>query len=384
MRIATLQFTPVLPPLNPSNPSTAPNFSRAESLLMREERSGRLADLDLLVLPELAFTGYNFPSLQSIAPYLEPTAAGPSTRWAARTARRLGCTVAVGYPEAVGTEDGEGEAEEGNFNTIYDGKIEVREGMKAYNSLVFVNHVGEVVGHYRKSFLYYTDENWATEGGQGFWTGILPLGGGDGAGEGTGTVTRVKATAGICMDINPYKFEAPWTAYEFANHCREAKAALVVVSMAWLTRLSREEVIDEQVAGTPDLHTVGYWVERFKPLQGPMGSDQEVVVVCANRTGEEGVDARLGEVRYAGSSCVMGLNKGRSGLDGEVRIWDILGRAQEGLLIIDTTQPARYVIEKKHLAEESIEDMPNDGEDDAKSSSPDIACTNGIDTPARP
>lgn len=50
MRVATLQF-------NPQVGQIAANFSRAESLLMREEREGVLRDLDLLVLPELAFTG---------------------------------------------------------------------------------------------------------------------------------------------------------------------------------------------------------------------------------------------------------------------------------------------------------------------------------------
>lgn len=57
MKIATLQF-------NPQIGQIAANFSRAESLLMREEREGMLRDLDLLVLPELAFTGlFGPPSL---------------------------------------------------------------------------------------------------------------------------------------------------------------------------------------------------------------------------------------------------------------------------------------------------------------------------------
>lgn len=56
MRVATLQF-------NPQVGQIAANFSRAESLLMREEREGILRDLDLLVLPELAFTGRNLPRL---------------------------------------------------------------------------------------------------------------------------------------------------------------------------------------------------------------------------------------------------------------------------------------------------------------------------------
>lgn len=50
MKVATLQFFPRLG-------EVAANFSRAESLLMREEREGLLQDIDLLVLPELAFTG---------------------------------------------------------------------------------------------------------------------------------------------------------------------------------------------------------------------------------------------------------------------------------------------------------------------------------------
>ncbi len=54
MKIATLQFSPRLG-------EVAANFSRAESLLMREEREDVLQGLDLLVLPELAFTGKDIP-----------------------------------------------------------------------------------------------------------------------------------------------------------------------------------------------------------------------------------------------------------------------------------------------------------------------------------
>ena len=289
---------------------------------MREEREGVLEGLDLLVLPELAFTGYNHPSLSAIAPYLEPTAAGPSTRWAARTAKRLKCTVAVGYPEA---------AEEGNYNTIFDGKISADEGTIAYNSLVIVSAAGDVVAHYRKSFLYYTDQTWAKEG-SGFYAGVLPIG---------GVGMQVKAAAGICMDINPYKFEAPWTLFEFANHAREARARVVILSMAWLTHLSLEELASQ--AMQPDTNTVAYWVERLRPLMDDAtGSEQEVIIVCANRSGTEGVTPIIGEVKYAGSSCVMALRKGQ-----EVKIWDIFGRAQEGVLLVNTTSPAGFTIARE-------------------------------------
>lgn len=279
-------------------------------------------------------SGYNHPSLSAIAPFLEPTAAGPSTRWAARTAIRLKCTVVVGYPEA---------AEDGNFNTAFDAKITAEEGTVAYNSMVMVDSNGEVVGHYRKSFLYYTDETWAKEG-QGFFAGVLPIG---------SSGQRLKAAAGICMDINPYKFESPWTAYEFANHARETRAKIIVLSMAWLTHLSTEELA-EQVT-LPDTSTVGYWVERLRPLMdSATGAEEEVVVICANRTGIEGICPRIGEVKYAGSSCVFSLKKGQD----SVRIWDILGRGQEGLLIVDTKHPAGFSISFREKSEP--DDLPTD------------------------
>lgn len=42
------------------------------------------------------------------------------------------------------------------------------------------------------------------------------------------------------MDINPYKFEAPWSAFEFAYHVLEVRANLVILSMAWVTREDAE------------------------------------------------------------------------------------------------------------------------------------------------
>lgn len=233
--------------------------------------------------------------------------------------------MAVGYPEA---------AEEGNYNTIFDKHITADAGTIAYNSLVFVSSSGDVVAHYRKSFLYYTDETWAQEG-QGFWAGVLPIG---------GKGQHAKAAAGICMDLNPYRFEAPWTAYEFGNHAREARAKVVIISMAWLTRLTEEEVSGNVTV--PDHDNINYWVERLHPLFGTQGAESETIVVCANRAGEEGICPKIGEVRYAGSSCVMGMKKGN-----QVRLWDILGRAQEGLLLVDTEAPAAYSIAFKRSSE---------------------------------
>lgn len=323
MRIATIQFDSRIGAI-------AANFSRAESLLMREEREGLLSNIDLLVLPELAFTGYNHPSLSAIAPYLEPTADGPSTRWAVRTATRLKCTVAVGYPEASSEES---DADVGNYNTAYDAKITGNDvvGAKAYNSLVFVSASGDVVAHHRKAHLFYTDETWACEGGRGFYTGVLPVGPGD---------RRVKVAAGICMDVNPYKFQAPFSVYEFATVAKEARAKVVVLSCAWNTYTSREDILDQP--DRPDMDTINYWINRLFPLLGPQGSSEEVIVVFANRRGFEGANQQGQDVTYAGSSTIMGMRKADDSGTATVKLWDMLGSGQDGVLIVDTDQAPKY------------------------------------------
>jgi protein N-terminal amidase len=35
---------------------------------------------------------------------------------------------------------------------------------------------------------------------------------------------------------SPYRFEAPWHAFEFGFHIIEVQADLVIINMAWLTR----------------------------------------------------------------------------------------------------------------------------------------------------
>ncbi|KAK6392033.1 hypothetical protein LTR65_004158 [Meristemomyces frigidus] len=306
MRIATLQFSPALG-------AVEYNFQRANALL----DASNPAQLDLLVLPEMAFSGYNFPNLEAIKPFLEPTTSGPTTLWAVEIATRDHCYVIVGYPEICTAADGT---------------------TRNYNSTVTVSPAGQVINNYRKSFLYYTDETWASEGftsqpdQRPFFCGPL--------GE-LGNVGQ-----GICMDINPYRFEAPWQAYEFANSMLIGRAKLVVLSMAWLTRLLPTEL--EVEPDKPDMETVAYWLERFFPLLNSRASE-EVVVVFANRCGVEGnkvgsVHVENGEaveegdrVCYAGSSCVMRFQ------GGDVRMFErkanevaVLGKGEEGLLMVDT------------------------------------------------
>jgi len=279
------------------------------------------AELDLLVLPELAFTGYNYPSYESIKPYLEPTTAGVTTQWAISTAERLGCHVIAGYPEiSTDTDATQHTSTNGNpTEPIY----------KRYNSTVTVSPTGDILANYRKSFLYYTDESWAAEGPTGFFCDTL------------GSLGKVGL--GICMDINPYQFEAPWDKFEFATNIVENGAKLAVMSMAWLTSLPGEEM--KLLPGQPALETVSYWLQRFSPLiETSKATGEDITVVFSNRVGNEknetnelvtktGQVIPLGDsVSYAGSSCVMRFS------GGEVNILDMMGKAEEGLLVVDTDE----------------------------------------------
>lgn len=166
MRIACLQFAPQVGDVDN-------NLHRADAVLSRANPED--LELDLLVLPEMAFTGtwdplpypvprlasdtaegYNFKSLQEVAPFLEPAGSGITSLWARTTALKHNCVVLAGYPERA------------------DVSHKWPTGPEYYNSAIVVNQEGETIANYRKSFLYYTDETWALEGDGGFYDGFIP------------------------------------------------------------------------------------------------------------------------------------------------------------------------------------------------------------------
>ncbi|KAL2278107.1 hypothetical protein FJTKL_14928 [Diaporthe vaccinii] len=281
MRIGCLQFAPQVGDIDN-------NLNRADAVLAKANQDD-LDSLDVLVLPELAFTGYAFSSLQDISPFLEPSGSGISSLWARTTALKYNTNVLVGYPERV------------------DVSPKWPTGPEYYNSSILVNGDGETVANYRKSFLYPLDETWALEGKHGFFGGHVP---------GLGRMAM-----GICMDINPYKFEAPWHAFEFGFHILEVRANLVIITMAWLTR---EECKDfTRMPNEPDMETLMYWIQRLEPVIRDE-SGEEIIVVFCNRTGMEG------NAVYAGTSAVVGIK------EGEVKVYGLLGRGVKELLVVDT------------------------------------------------
>ena len=177
-----------------------------------------------------------------------------------------------------------------------------------YNSAIMVNRAGATVANYRKTFLYNVDETWALEGSAGFHNDMI---------------TDLGNTCiGICMDINPYRYEAPWDAFEFASHVLHAKANLVIVCMSWLTR--EDSRVFSRTAHDPDMDTLAYWVERLEPLIRSESREETIVVFC-NRCGQED------DALYAGTSAIVGIQ------NGEVNVYALAGRGTKELIVADTS-----------------------------------------------
>lgn len=143
--------------------------------------------VDLLVLPEMALSGYVFNSPSSILPYLEQPRIGPTSLLARDLATRLKCHVVAGYPEAANTDPATGDEQHpvnvekehtgssgsrprvGSLSAADAGPSSMKElegealGV-GYNSAILVAPSGEVLGNYRKTFLFETDKNWARPG----------------------------------------------------------------------------------------------------------------------------------------------------------------------------------------------------------------------------
>ncbi|GIC89671.1 putative protein N-terminal asparagine amidohydrolase [Aspergillus udagawae] len=344
MRIATLQFAPTVGDVD-GNIKRANELLKGGNVVGGAQAGIESLKPDLLVLPELALTGYNFPSLEAIRPFLELAGKGVSAAWARETATRLRCKVCVGYPE---------------IELAAGGECSAQPQEKYYNSLLVVDEEGEVLLNYRKTFLYFTDETWASEGTaeRGFHELVFN----SGSAGGDVLMSRVATSFGICMDINPYKFEAPFTAWEFANRVIDSKSQLVILSMAWTTFMSREEL--DALADKPDLDTFNYWIKRFWPLvrqkmrhdvdlgfdghEAESATEKNIVIVFGNRCGEEG------SVRYAGTSAIIAITQrpgvvqdGDAGeelpFDVKILCWDILGATTEGICFADTTADPKTV-----------------------------------------
>jgi N-carbamoylputrescine amidase len=132
---------------------------------------GHAAGADLVVLPEMAATGYVFPDRDAVWAVAEP-ADGPTCRALAAVARARRCWIVGGFPE--------------------------RSSDKIFNSALVINPSGERVFTYRKTLLYSEDLHWAEPGDSGYRCFETDKG---------------TFGVGICMDLNDDQFIA-WLAAE--------------------------------------------------------------------------------------------------------------------------------------------------------------------------
>eukprot|EP00349_Pseudokeronopsis_sp_Brazil_P006070 CAMPEP_0202966888 /NCGR_PEP_ID=MMETSP1396-20130829/11526_1 /ASSEMBLY_ACC=CAM_ASM_000872 /TAXON_ID= /ORGANISM="Pseudokeronopsis sp., Strain Brazil" /LENGTH=200 /DNA_ID=CAMNT_0049691289 /DNA_START=88 /DNA_END=687 /DNA_ORIENTATION=- len=200
----------------------------------------------------MAFSGYKFKDADDIKPFCEDGASGKTFEWCKAQAKKLGCWVFCGYPQ-------------------------VEEG-KLYNSQMVVRPDGTYEKSYKKSFLYETDETWASEG-PGFEAMDLFL---------PRHNKSVRIVNCICMDINPYKFEAAYEEFELATFARKEQAQLLLFSSNWVdpnAYASEQQAVSE---------TLNYWANRLIPLIEDK-SPKPCYFVAADRVGTE-----LGE-KYMGS-----------------------------------------------------------------------------------
>jgi predicted amidohydrolase len=115
---------------------------------------------DLVVLPEMAVTGYTFPDAEAVRAVAE-LPDGPTFQALRPVARRGGCWVVAGFAE--------------------------RAGPRLFNSALVIDPTGALHGVYRKTLLYEADLPWATSGDSGYLCFEV-------AGRRVGTA--------ICMDLN--------------------------------------------------------------------------------------------------------------------------------------------------------------------------------------
>ncbi len=141
------------------------------------------AGAKLVVLPEMAATGYRFPNPEAIRPLAE-VPRGPTFKAFASLAKQHKAQIVVGF-----VEDHEG---------------------RLFNAAMVISAEGKIEAHYRKRLLYIDDHTWANPGDLPYPTFNTAWG---------------PATLCICMDINDPRF---------ITHVRRTRPSLLAFPTNWV------------------------------------------------------------------------------------------------------------------------------------------------------
>jgi predicted amidohydrolase len=148
MRVAAVQY------------KAAKGRYRSSLKALRDLAEDAASGADLVVLPEMAATGYLFPNPRAARQVAEP-ARGPTFEVLARVAAANHCWLVAGFPEA--------------------------DGDRLFNSALVIDPAGALEFVYRKTLLFAPDEWWALPGDSGYRAFDTDAG---------------RFGVGICMDLN--------------------------------------------------------------------------------------------------------------------------------------------------------------------------------------
>jgi predicted amidohydrolase len=252
VRVGFLQFAP-------SIGRVADNLAHAESLA---------AEADLLVLPELAASGYAFASREEAASFAEPPE-GPTLDAARRIARRTGAAVVAGFAERAP-----------------DGVL--------FNSALLADARG-LVGVYRKTHLFETEKDWAEPGDTGFqvW---------EAAGARVGVMicfdwffpesARTLALRGADVIAHPSNLVLPFCPDSMPVRCLE-NAVFAVTCNRWGTERGLRFIGKSQITG-PDskiIHRAAEAADETEVVDiDPMRARRKTVATKNDRLGDRRPD----------------------------------------------------------------------------------------------
>ncbi|SJX64001.1 related to NTA1-Amidase [Sporisorium reilianum f. sp. reilianum] len=343
-RIACLQF-------DSKHADVARNTGTVLALVSKLIAEPQASPVHLVVLPELALTGYVFESRDEIDPLLEDarnftppaplqhadnfiaactasclSSKQPSLTLAAHLAHQLHCHVVIGFPEIgpkIQSSDAVSPPFDARPHNVQD-ESDIAQSSRdcAFNSAALVAPDGSLKHVFRKHFLFESDQVWASQG-SGFQAIHLPL---------LGSVC-----VAICMDLNPFQFQAPFESCELASFCSANNVDLLVMPMAWLLPKHEQQQLVEQDGHqrnpAPSLSTINYWALRCRPLfdaqhssstPSTIAPSKSTYLVATNRCGNEA------NAVFAGSSCILQMNTGKRPL-----LLDSLGTTEQACLVVD-------------------------------------------------
>lgn len=252
LNIIIVQYCPVFLNIEES-------YNKIDKLI--SEKYSNITDIDVIVLPELALTGYIFPDKESLDKLSDTEQDNLQNYNKLKLlSQKYNCYLIAGFPEKIIT----------NNNAIY------------YNSSYIINREGNIIKKYRKNYLYDADKPYFNSGKEINDDKFLTL---------TSNFdilnNSIKLGLGICMDMNSRNDES-FFKFSFGTYCNNNKCDLVILLSNWLESKDDSSQIEDYL-----VYRLGSYVtDNIK---------KKKYFIFANRTGIEG------DTKFCGNSLLINL-----------------------------------------------------------------------------